>query len=726
MANFWDSAPAVSPLDAALQLEDVSGPLANLARSIYQQESGSGANTMTSNAGAVGGMQILPGTFKGVADAGWNIDDPVDNARAGVRYLGQMLDAAGGDPRLAAAGYYGGPGGLEKARSGVAVSDPRNPGAPTTLQYADQVAGRIGKLANGVAAAVLPAAQAGELPKNWWEAAPLADDAPWKNAPLADPEAPTYADGKGDAVTLHYDQPSGITGGALGGLAMGLRDPIDAGAQMLRRMVPDSIGDAVDAFGNKLADMGLPVAHSNGVAGVDSLINQVNAEYDAARKDAGRSGFDAWRLGGNLLGVAPLLSATPSMAGASLITRLGAGALQGGLLGMSNPVIGEPAQADFGGTKLHQGLLGTAFGAATPLAAAGLGRMISPLASQPGSAAQLLRAEGIDLTPGQVAGGAAMRTEDKLMSVPILGDAIRAARNRANDQFNRAVYNRVLAPLGESTTATGRQAIDDVSNRVSNFYDRLLGQVQFRPDAQFVQDLAQLQQMARQLPAEEARQFTEALQREVIGPLSKSVAVDGRTFKDIEAQLGERAQRFLKATDTYQNDVGYALQEAQAALRRALMRANPGQAHQLQRANQAFAQLTRLQDAGAKVGANDGVFTPAQFSSAVRAGDKTVRHNAYARGNALMQDLSDAGRDRMMSQIPNSGTTDRLLLNAGALGSAAVSPTIPLSLAAASIPYLPLANKIAPLLLGARPAAAPSMAAQLQRVSPGLLGILAK
>jgi hypothetical protein len=132
-----------SPLETALQAEGVTGGKADLARSIYQQESGSGANTKTSNAGAVGGMQVTPGTFSDVADKGWDINDPVQNARAGIRYASQMYDKAGGDPKLAAAGYYGGAGGLAKAQQGIAVSDPRNPKAPNTLQYGDQVAGRM-------------------------------------------------------------------------------------------------------------------------------------------------------------------------------------------------------------------------------------------------------------------------------------------------------------------------------------------------------------------------------------------------------------------------------------------------------------------------------------------------------------------------------------------------------------------------------------------------------
>lgn len=155
-------------LEKALEAEGITGQLAEVARSIYKQESNEGRNARTSNAGAVGGMQILPGTFAEVADKGWDINDPLLNARAGVRYLKRLDKLAGGDPRLTAAGYYGGPGGMAKARQGVAVSDPRNPKAPNTLQYAEQVASRLpgGSSAPPVAparAAPVSVAQAGSV-----------------------------------------------------------------------------------------------------------------------------------------------------------------------------------------------------------------------------------------------------------------------------------------------------------------------------------------------------------------------------------------------------------------------------------------------------------------------------------------------------------------------------------------------------------------------------------
>lgn len=166
MANWWDDAPVVdaapaqgsgSPLDRALKAEGVTGKLADVARSIYGQESHAGADTATSDAGAVGGMQIKPATFKRFADKGWSIDNPEENARAAVRYIKSLSDKTGGDARLISVGYYGGEGAIPKARAGIAVRDPRNPGAPNTLQYANDVIGR------------LPASDDGD----WWKAAPV-------------------------------------------------------------------------------------------------------------------------------------------------------------------------------------------------------------------------------------------------------------------------------------------------------------------------------------------------------------------------------------------------------------------------------------------------------------------------------------------------------------------------------------------------------------------------
>jgi soluble lytic murein transglycosylase-like protein len=88
-----------------------NGVPASLASAIAWQESGFN-NGMVSSANARGVMQVLPGTWHWVQQnlALRTLDpaNPIDNVGAGVLYLGRLLRETGGDPALAAAGYYQG------------------------------------------------------------------------------------------------------------------------------------------------------------------------------------------------------------------------------------------------------------------------------------------------------------------------------------------------------------------------------------------------------------------------------------------------------------------------------------------------------------------------------------------------------------------------------------------------------------------------------------------
>jgi N-acetylmuramoyl-L-alanine amidase len=88
-----------------------NGVPASLASAIAWQESGFN-NAMVSNANARGVMQVMPGTWNWVqanlAKRQLNPSLPIDNVGAGVLYLGHLLQETGGDPGLAAAGYYQG------------------------------------------------------------------------------------------------------------------------------------------------------------------------------------------------------------------------------------------------------------------------------------------------------------------------------------------------------------------------------------------------------------------------------------------------------------------------------------------------------------------------------------------------------------------------------------------------------------------------------------------
>jgi len=151
---------------------------------------------------------------------------------------------------------------------------------------------------------------------------------------------------------------SKLKGSALGGVAMGLRDPIDAGAQLLVRALPESVIQAGDKLGNFLADLGLPVARSNGVSGVDSIVKGANQEYEDSRKLTGRDGIDISRIAGNVIN--PVNRLVPIGAASTVGNVAARAGAQGAISGLATPVLDTD---NFGSTKAAQTGLGAVLGA---------------------------------------------------------------------------------------------------------------------------------------------------------------------------------------------------------------------------------------------------------------------------------------------------------------------------------------------------------------------------
>ena len=93
----------------AAQEAERQGVPVDLVQRMMKQESG-GSATALSPKGAYGPMQLMAGTAK---DLGVNRDDPFDNIRGGVKYIGQLLTQFE-DPRLAVAAYNAGPANVKK------------------------------------------------------------------------------------------------------------------------------------------------------------------------------------------------------------------------------------------------------------------------------------------------------------------------------------------------------------------------------------------------------------------------------------------------------------------------------------------------------------------------------------------------------------------------------------------------------------------------------------
>lgn len=594
--------------------------------------------------------------------------------------------------------------------------------------------GFIAQALDSAAQAIFPSAQAAQgIDPNMvqWDDEPSgkidASQVQWDDGPQEVPQ--TSASVGSDGVTrveMAHEEPKEATlaqkiqGSMPGRFIQGGRDILDAGAQMLANAVPESVADALNTGVRAVNDLPVigPVTKALGMtpASAQELgqqIGQNEQQYQAARQAVGDTGFDTARLAGNVLATAPMAAASVPAAAATIPARIAAAGGAGALFGGLQPV----TEGDYASNKLQQMALGAAVSGGLSGVGNSLARLVSPKASTNPQVQRLLD-EGVTPTPGQIMGGAARTAEDRAMSVPIVGDAIRSARKRGIEELNRAALNRAMAPLGGKVNNIGREGMREVGDAISSAYDDLLPKLSFRADGQFSRELGQLQQMAQSMPPGQAQQFENIVRSQVASRMTQQGGATGQAYKEIESEIGRLARSYLSSANAGERQLGTALAELQNSLRSALSRANPGSAKELAKINEAYANFVRLQRAAGMVGADDGIFTPAQLSSAVRASDKSMRKGKYARGEALMQDLSDAGRSVMSGTIPNSGTADRLMLSAGALGTGLYNPLIPAGLMAASIPYLGGVNRLAAAALARRPGFAPQIAEGVRSVIP--------
>lgn len=476
-------------------------------------------------------------------------------------------------------------------------------------------------------------------------------------------------------------------GGAVGGAMQGAADPGVALVQLGANVIGQ--GDAVN-----------------------SAVKENEDKYQAARKEAGRGGFDASRLVGNLAITAPA-----GIAGGATKTLLGGvakGFATGGAFGAMDPVV--DGGDNFWTDKAKQVGTAAAGGAVLAPLAGALARLVSPKASTNPSI-KLLRDEGVDPTIGQTLGGMFNSAEEKAMSFPIVGDMIRGARQRSMEQFDNAALNRVTKAVGaEPVTGAGFDAYGATKAASSKAYDDALSSITHVNFATptMVEKLGQLEQMAAQLPDGLAQQFRNLLDTNVVKRLSPNGSMLPDFYKKLDSELGEKAARYGRSAVASEQDFGGAVKQLQSLFRSEVAQQNPQFAHALRSADEGYTNLVRVRDATKAASADsDGVFTPAQLARSVR---KNSMGDQYARGTAPMQDLVRAGSDVLPNRVPNSGTVDR-----GALIAAMMNPAayLPAAVAGAGAYTRPVQNALRAMVAN-RPQQAPEVANALRRILPRL------
>jgi len=335
------------------------------------------------------------------------------------------------------------------------------------------------------------------------------------------------------------------------------------------------------------------------------------------------------------------------------------GFVPGGAIPAATSMVAESlAGPEWGGAGAIAGL---------PLAKGGA-RIVKPMMPTPG--VQSLLQKEVVPTIGQAAdqgsllGRMLKATEEKLASLPLLGDIIKNARMRPWAETNLAALKTVNPEAKTIGHAGIAQAEDYASGLYQSALDKFVNGV--TADRSFaVAALAAPDNPALLLRPAQKRQYGQF----VDGIVNKAFADNEGTItaelaKKIDSEIGARARSLRSSSVTSERDLGKAFEDLQSGWRDLIGRNSPSEevTAQLADANRRWANFVRIRSAAASAGAKEGVFSPAQLEAAVRRGDRSVGHGTYAKGEALLQDLSSPAKAVLQDSMPNPTTADRAFL----------------------------------------------------------------
>ena len=388
------------------------------------------------------------------------------------------------------------------------------------------------------------------------------------------------------------------------------------------------------------------------------------------------AGMDWGRLGGNVAVTAPLGAVLP----ATLPAAIGSGAV----LGATQPV--TDGGENFWQDKAAQAGIGAGGGLLGHGITKGVGKALFPGQQQVDLARSKVR-----LTPGQALGGVAKQTEQKLTSVPLLGNLIERAQGVSIKDFNKSVYNYALEPLGKKFTGqeVGRKGVRAVKETIDDRYDEILRRVDLTVDNKLIDDITEIMVEApKRLGSKRANEFNRTLDDILFDRLDGSGMLNGRQLKEVQSSLRSQASQLSKGTGDKQR-LGRAYAAADKALRSALDRQHPKYKEALDAADIAYSRYMPMEEAAGLQGAQNGVFSPNQYTGRVRMSRGGANKRRFARGEAYGQDLAESARDVIGDVYPDSGTAGRIAAGTALGGAAYVEPATLAAVAAASAPYLP-------------------------------------
>ncbi|WP_297505650.1 lytic transglycosylase domain-containing protein [Ferrovum sp.] len=668
-----------------------------LLPAVAQVESSGNPNAV-SDQGAIGLMQLEPGTAKGLGVA--NPRDPRQAIFGAAKLLRQNLDAAGGNLTTALKMYHGG-------------TDPKNWG-PLTNAYPEQVQAKMTTPTNAS-----PGADAGAAAWQQFAAQYGIDSAPQAAAPAGpgaaiptNPGAPSASAASRPAASAwdQFAQAHGLDGAQAPGGVQSAQQ-IDA-SPVDRFMV--GVGHGATTVLESAKELGLEGLQKLGwvpQSVVDNYRHQVadeNALYQSTKPTTGMKVGDftgqvaaqvpVFELGGGVLGAAGdgagnlLTRAGPvgraAVTGLKLLTgagvdgapgvalRAAAGGVRGALAGGTSAALTAAQNpSESLGEQVRQGAeVGGALGGVVgPVLGAG-GRALKnalvgpPLDPETALLAQKAGQMGVPLGGAEISGSTPMHyAKATLDQIPFTGAAARDAAQQSG--FNRAVASQIGVDATKLTPAVMSQARD----RLGQQFDAIAARNPVKVDNQLLNDLADIDhQASAEMPESAFRPIQKNLD-DVIAA-GQSGTLTGAQYQ----ALTRKGTPLWRAMNSPDPNVAHFAGQIRDALDNALERsASPEDLQLLQQARGQWKALKTVEPLVEK--SPSGNVSPAALMSQVRQHYGGMAYN----GAGDMGDLARIGQ-AFLKEPPNSGTAPRAmwtnLLTGGALGAGGLGLADPAAL----------------------------------------------
>lgn len=403
-------------------------------------------------------------------------------------------------------------------------------------------------------------------------------------------------------------------------------------------------------IGQGMVNVGRHVGNLVGAVSDDKIANAKERDTDLLNTGAGRVGS----IIGETAITAPLMAT-----GAGALARAGSvgakivgspvmrGVVEGAAQGA---VMADPGERGAGA------LAGGAMGSLLPAVIKGGSKLVRGVEKTP--EAQRLLAEGVDLTPGQMnPRGMFNQMEESLQNVPVIGNAVKGARDNAQRDFQQSVIRRGAAP----GATVPRGEIDDMLDSAYKSFEPLYDQAKGFPVKPVVMTTGAdvpLGSLFKTAAATKTVRASDSTRREVAGWLNDQLTQFNGSSDDllairsnIRTEIRRSATGNVTPADRAAADL---MRNAEKSVTNAIESQLPKDAlAALRTADSRYGQYKVIEDAVAAAKDSPNGFSPHQLSTAVK---NAMEKGQYARGGGGdLRELAAAGRESFQQVTPPTG-----------------------------------------------------------------------